>query len=57
LDFSKFISDRKKVDIQLPSNTFVVEFEASDFARASEVTDYLKAEIQRIFKGNCVSGK
>jgi hypothetical protein len=57
LDFNKFISGRKKVEIQLPSNTFVAEFKASDFAKASEVTDYLKAEIQHIFKRNSVAGK
>lgn len=57
LDFSKFVTGRKQVDNQLPSNTFVADFDVENFDRPSEITNWLKSEIKKIFKKHHVSGK
>ncbi len=56
LDFSKYLSGWRKMNTQLPSNTFVAEFDTKDYARSSEVRDWLKVEIKKIFKKHFVSG-
>lgn len=56
LDFSKFISGRKKTDQQLPSNTFVADFDSSEFSKSAELTDWVKSEIKDVFKKHSVKG-
>ena len=57
IDFSKFITGRKRIDKPLPSNTFIAEFDNDDFDRSSEVCAYVGDEINRIFKKYGVTGK
>lgn len=57
LDFSKFVMGRKQIDSQLPSNTFVADFDVEDFDRPLEITNWLKSEIKKLFKKHQVSGK
>jgi len=57
IDFSKFISARKRIPKALPNNTFVAEFDDDNFDRSSEVCAYVSDEINRIFKKHAVVGK
>ncbi len=57
LDFSKFVSGRRKFNVPLPRNTFVAEFYTDEFERSSEVRDWLKHEINTLFSEYNVSGK
>lgn len=56
LDYSKMVTGRKKRTVDLPSNTYVVEFD-DDFEHQSEVVEFVKNELQKIFKNYSVSGK
>jgi len=60
IDFSKIISGRRRQDNPLPGNTFVAEFDNDEFedgAKSSDVSDYAKSEVERIFKKYRVSGR
>ncbi|WP_323772599.1 hypothetical protein [Alcanivorax sp.] len=60
IDFSKLISGKRRQDNPLPGNTFVAEFDNDEFeddAKSSDVSDYAKSEIKRIFKEHEVSGR
>lgn len=60
IDFSKFIAGRKRQENPLPGNTFVAEFDDEEFeddVKSSDVTAYVKSEIDRIFKKHRVSGR
>jgi len=56
LDYSKVVTGKKKRTTELPSNTYVAEF-YGDFERQSEVVEFVKEELQKIFKRYSVSGK
>lgn len=56
LDYSKVVTGRKKKSLQLPSNTYVAEFD-DDIEHQSEVIEFVKVELQNIFKRYSVSGK
>ena len=56
LDYSKVVTGKKKKTLQLPSNTYVAEFD-DDVEHQSEVVDFVKAELQKIFIRYSVSGK
>ncbi|CED59835.1 putative uncharacterized phage protein [Moritella viscosa] len=57
IDFGKYIQGRKANETQLPSNTFVAEFESDDFDNSTELREWLKYQMKSIFKLNNVSGK
>jgi hypothetical protein len=56
LDYNKIVQGKKKIDIQLPSNTYVAKFE-DDGEHQKEITEFVKNELKRIFKGYSVKGK
>ena len=56
LDYSKVVTGRKKKTLQLPSNTYVAEFD-DDVDHQSEVVEFVKTELQNIFSRYSVSGK
>ncbi len=57
LDFSKFITGRRRTNVRLPSNTFVARFETDDFARSADLVTWLRDKLKRIFERFGVSGK
>lgn len=56
LDYSKVVNGKKKIDLKLPSNTFVAEF-VDDGEHQSEISDFVKDELIKIFKSYSVKGK
>ena len=56
IDLSKYLTGKRK-EVQLPANTYAVEFDEGDFDKSTELRDYLIIEIRRIFKDNGLSGK
>lgn len=56
LDYSKIVSGKKKIDIQLPANTYVAEFD-DDVDHQSEIIEYVKNELKKIFHTYTVKGK
>lgn len=56
LDYSKVVTGKKKITAELPSNTYVAEFDDS-FDHQSKVIDFAKFELEKIFKYYRVSGK
>jgi hypothetical protein len=60
IDFSKFKSGKRRQNNPLPGNTFVAEFDEDEFdddAKSSDVSNYTKSEIERIFKKHKVTGR
>lgn len=56
LDYSTVVTGKKKRIVDLPSNTFVAEFN-DDFEHQSEVVDFVTVELKEIFKRYSVFGK
>ena len=56
VDFSKLIVGRKRIRNELPSNTFVAEFDNEKFHRSSAVCGHVRVEIERIFRECNVAG-
>lgn len=56
IDYSKVITGRKKKTLQLPSNTYVAEFE-DDVEHQAEVVEFVKKELKKIFERYSVTGK
>jgi hypothetical protein len=56
LDYSRVITGRKERTIDLPSNTYVAKFD-DDFEHQTEVVEFVKVELERIFRLYSVSGK
>ncbi|WP_157726486.1 hypothetical protein [Imhoffiella purpurea] len=56
LDYSKIVRGKKKVDIQLPANTYVAEFD-DDVDHTSEIIDFVTQELKKLFKSYHVKGK
>lgn len=56
LDFSRFVKGKKKRATQLPSNTYVAEFD-DDGERASKIIEFIQGELKRILEAYSVSGK
>ncbi len=57
IDFTKFVTGRKKQDRPLPSNTFVAEFDVNDFDKTSEVAEWVSSQFKAISKRLDLSGK
>ena len=60
IDFSRFKSGKRHQDTPLPGNTFVAEFDEDEFddnTKSSDVSNYAKSEIERIFKEHKVTGR
>lgn len=56
LDFSKVVTGKKKKTLPLPSNTYVAEFE-DDVEHKSEVVEFVRVELEKIFLHYSVTGK
>ncbi|EHH1077058.1 hypothetical protein J7I01_002703 [Vibrio parahaemolyticus] len=57
LDYSKVVQGkRKKTETKLPANTYVAEFEEEE-QHQTDIIDFVKMELKRIFKTHEVSGK
>jgi hypothetical protein len=56
IDFSKVVTGKQKKTLQLPSNTYVAEFD-DDVEHQSEVIDFVKVELKKIFARYSVTGK
>ncbi len=56
IDFSKVVTGKKKRTIQLPSNTYVAEFD-DDVDHQSEIVEFVQVELKKIFSRYSVSGK
>lgn len=56
LDYSKVVKGKKERTIGLPSNTYVAKFD-DDFEHQSEVVEFVKVELKKIFRLHSVSGK
>jgi len=56
LDYSKVVTGRKERTIDLPSNTYVAKFD-DDFEHQSEVVEFVKANLEKIFRRYSVSGR
>jgi hypothetical protein len=57
LDYSKVVTGkRSQKTLQLPSNTYVAEFD-DDVDHQSEVVEFVKLELKNIFSRYAVSGK
>jgi len=57
INLSKFVTGRKKIDVQLPANLFVAEFESHRYERASELVDFLASELRIVFERFSLRGK
>lgn len=57
LDYSKVVTGKKKRTMQLPSNTYVAEFDSDGIEHQSEIIQFVKDELQKIFNSYSVSGK
>ena len=56
VDFAKVVTGKKKKTLQLPANTYVAEFE-DDVEHKSEVAEFVKVELKKIFLRYSVTGK
>ena len=56
LDYSRMVTGKKKKTVELPSNTYVAEFD-DDFEHQSEVIDFVKEELKKILNTHAVSGR
>jgi hypothetical protein len=56
IDYSTVVSGKKKRTLQLPSNIYVAEFD-DDFEHQTEVVEFVKLELKKIFTLYSVSGK
>ena len=56
LDYSKVVTGKKKKVIDLPSNTYVAEFD-DDTEHQSEVVEFVRQELGKIFERYSVKGK
>jgi hypothetical protein len=56
LEYDKFVSGKKKNETGLPSNTYVAVFE-DDGDHQTEIVEYVKTELKKVFKKYSVKGK
>ena len=56
LNYPKYVTGKTKRSVDLPSNTYVAEFE-DDSDHQSEITNFVADEIKRIFAKYQVKGK
>ncbi|MBB1127251.1 hypothetical protein [Thiospirillum jenense] len=56
IDFSRIVTGKRKIDRQLPSNTYVAEFD-DDVDHQSEIAEFVKGELKKIFTKYSVKGK
>lgn len=57
LDYTKYVVGKKKRKIDLPSNTYVAEFDDDDEGHQREFVDYVKNELLKIFTKHSLNGK
>lgn len=56
LDYSKVVKGKKRTMVQLPSNTYVAEFD-DDVEHQSEIADFVISQLKQIFQKYQVKGK
>jgi hypothetical protein len=56
-DFYKHRHGRRSRAFDLPSNTYVAEFDGEDYDHAAELTEEIKASLKRIFNEYGVNGR